>query len=538
MGDWAQDQAGPAARSPGSVRGSAKGISRDPVPHRPPELRLLPVRARAPARLLLGGLTQHNRATRGQHRSGAGPASASVWAYIATLAALTAILTGWAWELSDRSGLSLVRLAVLTALGVLGVTLRERDIGPHLGVSLGTVVLAAALPLVGVGAVLVGFVSYACDTRRQLIRTRAFNATMTALLGAVGALLYLGLGGRPVDESLDADPLQILLHVGIPLVVAYAAMTFSNVLLYAGMSSLVRGTLIVDTAWQALRSLGLAYVGHVIIAFLFAVLWGPVDLGPLSAVFVLGPLVAAHWSIGREALARREHEETVATFVAALEEADPGSVGHSARVADLADLMAPHLGIRAQAAQDLRYAALLHDIGLVTTRSQLASDVAPDEVAHLSALSVHPESGVRVLSGLDFLGDALPAIAHHHERWDGRGYPAGLAHEDIPLAARVIAVADAYDALTAAPEAQATEPARALAILRRRAGTHLDPQVVDALEAALPRVTRPVSRAVRPDTAPYTASAHGPTRTLPDHDHPGVSDAFAEWQPEPVVRSP
>ncbi|WP_122263287.1 HD-GYP domain-containing protein [Ornithinimicrobium cerasi] len=453
-----------------------------------------------------------------------------VWLYVLTLAALGVGLTWVAWTLPGGDGpIAPSVLVILVVLGAVGVVLRERDLGPHLGISLATVVLAAALPLAGVGAVIVGFVSYACDTRRQSLRTRAFNAVMTALVGAVGAVVYLLLGGARID-AVAATPGELIPRVGLPLLVAYAVMTLVNVLLYAVMSSLVRGTLIVDTAWQALRSLGLAYLGHVIIAFLFAVLWGPAGLGPLSALFVLGPLLAAHWSIGREALARREHEETVATFVAALEQADPASVGHSARVADLADLMAPQLGIGGRAAQDLRYAALLHDIGLVTTRSQLSEDAAPDEVAYLSALSVHPESGVRVLSGLDFLDEALPAIAHHHERWDGRGYPAGLSHENIPLAARVIAVADAYDALTTDGDV-VVGAEEALGLLRQRAGTHLDPDVVEALAAVLQRVTQPVRRGATLPVAP-TGSAHGPTPALPDHDHPRASDAFAEWQPE------
>jgi hypothetical protein len=463
----------------------------------------------------------------------------SVWAYIALLGVLAVALSWWGLRLHDPgSGVDPVVLVILVVLGILGVLMRERELGPHLGVSLATVVLATALPLVGVGAAVVGFVSYACDVRQRKPRPRAFNAVMTAMVGAVGAFVYLVLGGQRID-AVAPRPAELIPHVGLPLLVAYAAMTLVNVLLYSVMSSLVRGTLLVDTAWQALRSLGLAYLGHVIIAFLFAVLWGPADLGALSALFVLGPLLAAHWSIGREALSRREHEETVATFVAALEQADPGSVGHSARVADLADLMAPQLGIGGRAAQDLRYAALLHDIGLVTTRSQLAADTAPDEVAFLSALSVHPESGVRVLQGLDFLDEALPAIAHHHERWDGRGYPAGLAHESIPLAARVIAVADAYDALTADRGSGPVPPEQALARLRERAGTHLDPGVVEALAAVLPRVVQPPRRASA--TEAHVAgggAAHGPVPALPDHDHPRASDAFAEWQPEPAVRTP
>ena len=419
----------------------------------------------------------------------------------------------------------------LVLLGVVGVTLRERELGPHLGVSLATVVLAAALPLVGpLGAVVVGFLSYALDARQRTFRTRIFNASMTAAVGGVGAVVYLLAGGLPVPD-VEPTPAVLVLRVGMPLLVAYLSMTVVNVLVYGIMSGLVRHTRVLPVAWQTARALGLGYVGHVVIAFLFVVLWGPVGMGALSAVFVLGPLLVAHWAIGRGVLARREHRETVTTFVAALEQADPHTVGHSVRVAELADEMGVVLGLQGQVAESLRYAALLHDIGLVAVRPELPPDTA-DRAAYLSVISGHPRAGVAVLSGLDFLADALPGIAHHHERWDGRGYPDGLAGEEIPLAARVIAVADTYDALTSDPSAPAPEPADVLGCLRERSGSHLDPTVVEALATVLarsswePRRGRAVDR---PDPV-----AHGPAPLVLDHDDPQVSDAFAEWQPDVV----
>lgn len=291
---------------------------------------------------------------------------------------------------------------------------------------------------------------------------------------------------------------------------------------------------------RVLRSLGWGYLAHVVIAFLFAVLWGPARLGALSALFVLGPLLVAHWSIGREVAARREHQETVATFVAALEKAEPTSVGHSVRVAELVDQIAPALGIRGQAADDLHYAALVHDIGMVAVRPELQGgpDPDPEPVGRLSLLSSHPVAGVDVLRGLDFLNGALPAVRHHHERMDGRGYPDGLHGEQIPLAARVIAVADAFDALTVDRGEGPGDQASALAELRRRAGTHLDPDVVEALAATVVgspvEGRRPASRGGgdgSPD--PATLDLAG----WVDHDDPRMSDVFAEWQPEGSGRS-
>ncbi|MGC5584257.1 HD-GYP domain-containing protein [Ornithinimicrobium sp. W1679] len=425
-------------------------------------------------------------------------------------------------------------------LGVAGVALRERDLGPHLGVSVAMVVLAAALPLSGPsGAVLVGATAYALDPRRNRWRTRAFNVAMTGFLGAGGGLVYLGLGGLRIRQ-VELDPVGLLLRVGLPLLVAYAAMTALNAVAIAVMLRIMRGTPTSETVSRVLRSLGWGYLTHVVVAFLFAVLWGPAGLGALSALFVLGPLLVAHWSIGREVAARREHQETVTTFVAALEQADPASVGHSARVADLVDRIAAGLGIRGQAAEDLRYAALVHDIGMVAVRPELATGADREPLTRLSVLSGHPVAGVDVLRGLDFLTGALPAVRHHHERLDGRGYPAGLRGDQIPLAARVIAVADAYDALTVDRGEGAGDPVTAVAELRRRAGTHLDPEVVEALASAL-GVDRsaPAAPQVRSDGATRSAvpeAGGASTTSWVDHDDPRVSDAYARWRPESLGR--
>lgn len=474
-----------------------------------------------------------------------------VGAFVALLGAVAALLGWWGWVLNGSRPLEVAVVVPLTVLGVLGVILRERQLGPHIGVSVATVVLATALPLAGsAGAVVVGFASYAFDVRQPRLRTRAFNATMAGAVGASGALAYLAAGGVRIAHTAPG-PGDLLLRVALPLLVAYVVMTVVNAVAIAVMSALVRGTRVLELLEQVWRSVGWGYLSHVVIAFLFAVLWGPAGLGVLSALFVLVPLVVAHWSIGREALARREHQETVTTFVAALEQADPHSVGHSARVAALADEVARALGIGGQDAEDLRYAALLHDIGLVAVRSELPADPAAQEIAYLSAISSHPEAGVAVLKDLDFLAGALPAIAHHHERFDGRGYPAGLAGQEIPLAARIIAAADAYDALMVrhghedehggsvgdkgADRGGRTQES-VLAALRARAGSHLDPAVVEVLVTILSRRPGGAAAELREVRAVTATVAHGPSPAARDHDDPVVSDAFADWQPDVVAR--
>lgn len=440
------------------------------------------------------------------------------------LLAVALAVVGWFLEGAPPG----VPVAVMTLLGILGSSLRERDLGPHLGVSVATVILAAALPLAGpVGAVIVGFLSYLGSVRTQRLRTRLFNAGMSGVVGGVGGLVYLAVGGLAPGETGET-PLGLLTRVAVPMVLGYAVMTLVNCLLIGGMANAVSGSRVWDVALRTLRRLGGGYMTHALIAFLFVVLWAPVGVGVFSAVLILGPMFIAQWTLGRDAVERRSHLRTVSTIVAALEEANPYSVGHSARVAELCDRMAPRLGIDTTDAESLHYAALLHDIGLIAAAPRMPRASGPIDVDYLATITTHPEAGVHMLEGINFLGGAVAGIMHHHERIDGRGYPAGLSGDRIPLFARVIAAADCFDSLTTTRSYRAAlDQDKALEAMRARVGTHLDGDVVEALADAL-AMRRWWPTVIEDDVRSAVGDAH-------DHDDPLVSDLYAEWSPDGEV---
>lgn len=416
-------------------------------------------------------------------------------------------------------------VVVLTGLGIIGASLREREFGPHLGVSVATVILAAALPLVGpAGAAIVGYLSYLGDLHRQRLRTRLFNAAMTGCMGGVGGLAYLLVGGQ-APLSADASPMELMARVALPLIVGYSVMTLLNAWLIGLMSRLARGGSALRAARRALSQVGVGYLTHALIAFLFVVLWVPVGVGIFAVVLIMVPLLAAQWTLSRGAAERRSHARTVKTLVAALEAANPYSLGHSARVAELCRRMAPRLRVDGPGAEGLHFAALLHDIGLVATTHAMPRVTGPVDLDYVVATSTHSEAGVRMLEDIDFLGEAMPGILHHHERVDGSGYPAGLRGDAIPLFARMIAVADAFDSLTTTRSyREALDQQQALVHLRSRVATHLDGAVVEALSEALaeqewaPTVIEEQLRVTFGD-------AH-------DHDDPVVSDLYAQWSPD------
>jgi putative nucleotidyltransferase with HDIG domain len=163
----------------------------------------------------------------------------------------------------------------------------------------------------------------------------------------------------------------------------------------------------------------------------------------------------------------------------AIEARDPYSSGHAARVTATAEVVAARLGWDEHQIEVLRIGGLFHDIGKLAVPDTVLRKPGPlsnDELDHVRA---HPEEGAQMLALVGTLRAAVPCVLHHHERWDGRGYPAGRAGEAIPMEARVLAVADAFDAMTSdRPYRRALTQGKAIAELERCAGTQFDPEVV------------------------------------------------------------
>lgn len=160
----------------------------------------------------------------------------------------------------------------------------------------------------------------------------------------------------------------------------------------------------------------------------------------------------------------------------------PGSFGHSRRVARLASSTARQLGLDGEEATRVRRAGAFHDVGKVEIPTQVINKPGPLSEEEFAVVKRHAVAGERIVSRW---GDERLAamVRHHHERFDGSGYPDGLAGEEIPIGARIIAVADTFDAVTSArPYRPAIGRREALGLLRREAGHQLDPRVVDAFD--------------------------------------------------------
>jgi putative nucleotidyltransferase with HDIG domain len=169
----------------------------------------------------------------------------------------------------------------------------------------------------------------------------------------------------------------------------------------------------------------------------------------------------------------------VKSLVYAIEAKDEYTRGHSERVSQYCMRLADTQRMNDKEKKVLQLAALLHDIGKIGTPGKILKKPESLDDKEMTRIKEHPQKGYNILKPLEQLSDSLPGILHHHERYDGHGYPAGLKGADIPYQARLIAVADTFDALTTNRAYRAARsPAEALAIMEKEAGTQLDPQCV------------------------------------------------------------
>jgi HD-GYP domain-containing protein (c-di-GMP phosphodiesterase class II) len=174
----------------------------------------------------------------------------------------------------------------------------------------------------------------------------------------------------------------------------------------------------------------------------------------------------------------------VEEMVCLLRERDPDMADHAHRVRHVATLLGQEMGLPDRILQRLQTAAMLHDIGMVAMPDTILLAPGPLNEQQLQVMHRHPLLSVRIMERVEFLDQEIPSVRYHHERFDGKGYPEGLQGLEIPLTARILAVADAYVAMTSPRSFRgAKAPAEALEEVRRSSATQFDPVIVEAMLA-------------------------------------------------------
>ncbi len=176
------------------------------------------------------------------------------------------------------------------------------------------------------------------------------------------------------------------------------------------------------------------------------------------------------------------YEGTVNALILTIDAKDHYTYNHSNRVAKLSSSIAEALGIPIKTIKEIENAASIHDIGKIGIEENILRKNGKLTLAEYTEIKEHPAIGARIVQSVPFLEDAIPVILHHHERYDGKGYPGGLKDEHIPLSARIVIIADAIDAMMSArPYRDALTMNNVMSELRNNAATQFDPEIIDII---------------------------------------------------------
>ncbi|HDK27065.1 MAG TPA: HD-GYP domain-containing protein, partial [Candidatus Atribacteria bacterium] len=264
-----------------------------------------------------------------------------------------------------------------------------------------------------------------------------FNISQLALSAGIAGLVYQNTGGIVGFHNF--------LKFIFPATLCALTYCFVNLIMVTVVMSLAQGSRIF-TVWRVNFKENLAtYLAEAPLGFLMTIIY--VQVGIFGILLFFFPLLLARRSFELYTKMRKMYLETIRALAAAIDAKDPYTKGHSERVAQMAVSLARELNLPEGEIENLEYSALLHDIGKIGIDEKILRKDDGLTNEEYDKIKKHTITGAKIIEPVDFLKKSYQAIYHHHERFNGNGYPDGIKEEDIPLAARIISVADAYDAM-------------------------------------------------------------------------------------------
>jgi HD-GYP domain-containing protein (c-di-GMP phosphodiesterase class II) len=337
---------------------------------------------------------------------------------------------------------------------------------------------------VAVVAVISASVAMQLLARRIFIKA-IFNVAITALSASLAVVVFRLLGGIAFPALDAAGWVDSALHTsrldGVPAVFALLVYYLVQSCAVAGVLALAEGK-DVTTVWKAdfKHTFAVALLSIPIIPW-FA--WQVTHAGILIALLPAAVLIGIWTLLVKQSELDRTHQDLLTLMVSSIESRDPYTSGHSQRVQKYSIIIGRALGLNAAELERLGIAALLHDVGKAHPKHtgwlKKPGALTRDE---LLVMQEHPVDGANLVAVAKTLGDIVQPILHHHENWDGSGFPKLLSGTDIPLFSRVIRVADAVDAMTTTrPYKAKKNPEQVLVELEAFCGTWFDPQIITSL---------------------------------------------------------
>lgn len=412
-------------------------------------------------------------------------ARANVFVAIVTAAALVLTYFVWRQEPGIPSG-SIRAVALLTTLALMGEA--WQFLLPSSGSASIAFIPYAAMALVVphwvvLAAVALAKIADGSFGRRVFVKA-LFNVVQFVVMFACTIIAYKSLGGTPFlgasgEPARSFDAMTVA--NGIPALFSFCVSFAVNMVLASTVIALHSGRS-VSTVWREnhLPGMGLALLAAPVV-FLFA--WVYVAWGPIASALLWVPILAYRQTLKTTVDLEQTNRELLELMIKSIEARDPYTSGHSRRVQHYATLIARALGLTEREVEHVSTSALLHDVGKIHEKYgkilTKEEKLSPDE---WRLMREHPIDGANLVATMTRLQQYVAPVRHHHENWDGTGYPDGLAGNLIPTASRIIMFADTIDAMTTARPYRGplSEEVVRAEIVRRR-GEQFDPQIADAI---------------------------------------------------------
>jgi len=264
-----------------------------------------------------------------------------------------------------------------------------------------------------------------------------FNAVQYALSAGLAGMVYLYAGGMLGKQNF--------INFIIPAALCALTYCIINSILVTTVISLDSGMSMGQIYRINIKEVLPSYLAEAPLGFIMAIIY--VEIGILGILLFFFPLLLARRSFELYTRMRKMYLDTIRTLAATIDAKDPYTHGHSERVSQMAIQLAKRLGFVESEIEYLEYAAILHDIGKIGIEDHILGKKDKLTDAEYEKVKEHPVIGANIMESIEFLKRCSQTVLHHHERFDGRGYPYGIKGEEIPKPARLLAIIDAYDAM-------------------------------------------------------------------------------------------
>ena len=380
-----------------------------------------------------------------------------------------------AWNIINTSWDN-AQLINLLVFGILAIASESLPVALPKGgyVTVSYAVFLSALILFPLGVTLAatalsGLIIFGKIALEEPIYKRVFNASqyVLSLAGAYGVMNFFRV------TSVQFDSKSLILYL-----IASSVFMVINTTIVA----IALGIILSKSPWSIWANnlrWGLPnFIALIPLGFLLALLYK--NWGELGLFLLFIPLLASRHSFQLYVDMRENYLNTVEALVQALEAKDTYTSGHSERVGKLVVAMAEEIKMSEEKIQSLKYAAVLHDVGKIGVSEIILNKEGKLLDSEWEAIRSHPVIGQTIIKGIKFLFDIGLIVRHHHEHYDGMGYPDGIKGIEIPLESRIIAVADTYDAITSDRSyRKGSTHDEAIAELKKVSGSQLDPELVE-----------------------------------------------------------